>query len=396
MLHTQGTLKNICHLLAVSCGETIENKLKQDGSYEKKRFPFPEIVSSGRLEVQKLTNPTIDEFRKVLDSWQPNFVHIQGEILPNDEVGSVVWRGLRLSAAEALSELFCSTMPAAVYLELQNGTELAETLHSKGIPCVIYWKDKFSHFEASHFHNALFSVVQSSLCHTWDAFQLAHASFRLHCRRNSLVTSDSNQNIDCESGPNLLGEAPKIDVQLPGMELGEDDEGSSSSLPAIKIYDDDMYARFLVCGVASSLDTRILGPLEDGLNSLLSIEMRGSKLHNRVSAFPPPLQAASLSREVVTMRCDLSTCSSAHISLLVSGSAQTCFDDQLLENHIKNEIIENSQLVHELPNNERRAPVSEPRRSVSVACGAAVFEVCMKVPTWASQVLIYFFMVLIC
>lgn len=387
MLHTQGALKNTCHLLAVSCGETIENNLKQDGSYEKQRFPFPEIVSSGRLEVQKLTNPTIDEFRKVLDSWQPNFVYIQGEILPNDEVGSVVWRGLRLSAAEALSELFSSTMPSSVYLELQNGRELAESLQSKGIPCVIYWKDTFSHFEASHFHNALFSVIQSSLCHIWDAFQLAHASFRLHCRRNSLVSSDSSQNIDCELGPDLLGEAPKIDIQLPEMDLEEDEEGSSSSLPAIKIYDDDMYTRFLVCGVASSLDARILGPLEDGLNALLSIEMRGSKLHNRVSAFPPPLQAASLSREVVTMRCDLSTCSSAHISLLVSGSAQTCFDDQLLENHIKNEIIENSQLVHELPNNESKAPVSECRRSVSVACGATVFEVCMKVPTWASQVL---------
>lgn len=29
------------------------------------------------------------------------------------------------------------------------------------------------------------------------------------------------------------------------------------------------------------------------------------------------------------MRCDVSTCSCAHISLLVSGSAQTCFDDQV-------------------------------------------------------------------
>lgn len=47
------------------------------------------------------------------------------------------------------------------------------------------------------------------------------------------------------------------------------------------------------------------------------------------SAPPPPLQAGTFSRGVVTMRCDISTCSSAHISLLVSGSAQTCFDDQV-------------------------------------------------------------------
>ncbi|MCD9645401.1 hypothetical protein HAX54_034279 [Datura stramonium] len=87
------------------------------------------------------------------------------------------------------------------------------------------------------------------------------------------------------------------------------------------------------------------------------------------------------------MRCDLSTSSSAHISLLVSGSAQTCFDDLLLENHIKSEIIENSTLVHVLPSDEEiRPPISEPRRSMSVACGSEVFEVCMKVPMWASQV----------
>jgi len=47
------------------------------------------------------------------------------------------------------------------------------------------------------------------------------------------------------------------------------------------------------------------------------------------SAPPPPLQAASFSRGVVTMRCDISTCSSAHISLLVSGSPQACFNDQV-------------------------------------------------------------------
>lgn len=132
------------------------------------------------------------------------------------------------------------------------------------------------------------------------------------------------------------------------------------------------------------------------------------------SAPPPPLQAGTFSRGVVTMRCDVTTCSFAHISLLVSGSAQTCFDDQviqtnlwqhflvleilnsytilfvdlqLLENHIKNEIIEKVQLVHALPDSEEnKITFSEPRRSASIACGAAVFEVRMKVPSWASQV----------
>lgn len=47
------------------------------------------------------------------------------------------------------------------------------------------------------------------------------------------------------------------------------------------------------------------------------------------SASPPPLEAASLPRGMVTMRCDITTCSISHVSLLVSGSAQTCFDDQV-------------------------------------------------------------------
>lgn len=68
--------------------------------------------------------------------------------------------------------------------------------------------------------------------------------------------------------------------------------------------------------------------------------------------------------------------------------------NQLLENHIKNELIENTQLVHALPSSEEiKLHVSEPRKSASIACGASVFEVSMKVPTWASQV--RFFLTLI-
>jgi hypothetical protein len=54
------------------------------------------------------------------------------------------------------------------------------------------------------------------------------------------------------------------------------------------------------------------------------------------SAPPPPLQEATFSRGVVTMRCDISTSSSAHISLLVSGSADACFNDQAWVNWIVN------------------------------------------------------------
>ncbi|KAL3632855.1 AT-rich interactive domain-containing protein 4 [Castilleja foliolosa] len=389
MFNTQGPLKNICHLLAVECSGQSEKKQNQNVLNKKKKFPFPEIVSSGHLEVQTLKNPSTDEFQKVLDSWQPNLVYFQGKHLPNDEVGALVWEGLDLSSPEALSGLFSSTLPSTVYLEVPNGEQFAKTLHSKGVPYVVYWKNSFSCYAASHFRHAMLSVMQSSSCHAWYAFQLAEASYRLHCLRNNI---GDDQKID-EFLPKILGVSPKITADVPKAEIEDpvDDEESlcsSGSHPAIKIYDDDVNMRFLVCGVASQLDACLLSSLEDGLNALLSIEIRGSKLHNRVSALPPPLQAATFSRGVITMRCDLSTSSSAHISLLVSGSAQTCFDDQQLENHIKSEIIDKTQLVHAPQNSEKYNPlVFEPRRSISVACGAAVFEVCMKVPTWASQVL---------
>ncbi|WOL01072.1 AT-rich interactive domain-containing protein 4-like [Canna indica] len=155
-----------------------------------------------------------------------------------------------------------------------------------------------------------------------------------------------------------------------------------------KIYDDEVDMRILVCGLSCTLDECLLGSLEDGLNALLNIEIRGCKLNNRISAAPPPLQAGSLSRGVVTMRCDITTSSSAHITLLVSGSAQTCFNDQLLESHIKSELIEKSQLVHALPDCDKDKPsLSKPLPSISVACGASAFEVRLKVPSWAAQVL---------
>ncbi|OVA13018.1 ARID/BRIGHT DNA-binding domain [Macleaya cordata] len=398
MSHIQGASKNTCALLAVFCGRNPVYKKREDFSEDGSRYPFPELVSSGRLEVQTLVNPKIDEFRQVVQSSEPNIVYLQGEQLSdNKEIGSLVWGGVDLSTAEAISGLFDSTLPTTVYLEIPNGEKLAEALHSKGIPYVIYWKNGFSCYAACHFREALLSVVQSSCSHTWDAFQLAHASFRLYCVRNNHVLPANSQKNSGKLGPRLLGDPPKITIAPLDNGAGEEEdeeegegegEDPSGSLPAIKIYDDDVSMRFLVCGVPCTLDACLLGSLEDGLNALLNIEMRGSKLHNRVSAPPPPLQAAAFSRGVVTMRCDLSTCSSAHISLLVSGSAQTCFDDQLLESHIKNEVIEKSQLVHALPKCEESKPsMSEPRRSAAVACGATVFEVCMKVPAWASQVL---------
>jgi len=59
---------------------------------------------------------------------------------------------------------------------------------------------------------------------------------------------------------------------------------------------------------------------------------------------------------------------------------------QLLESHIKDEIIEKSQLVHALPNNDDKLSSSVPFTSMSTACGASTFEVWMTLPKWAAQV----------
>uniref|UniRef100_A0A1D1XLZ3 AT-rich interactive domain-containing protein 4 n=1 Tax=Anthurium amnicola TaxID=1678845 RepID=A0A1D1XLZ3_9ARAE len=393
MFHAQGLSKQSCTLLAVLCGK-FADKRREDVKH-RPTYPFPELTSAGRLEVYRLTNPTVDRFREVLKSTDPNILYFQGEQLENEEeIGSLVWDGADMSDPATLGPLITPPFATIVYLEVPNSEKIAEALHSKGIPYVIYWKNTFSSYAASHFRHALLSVVQSSSSHTWDAFQLAHASFRLYCVRNNHVIPTNSQKVSGKLEPRLLGELPKIHIIPPERdpveeeEDEEEEEGLSDTLPNIKIYDDDVDMKFLICGVPCTLDACLLGSLEDGLNALLIIEIRGSKLHNRVSATPPPLQAGTFARGVVTMRCDLTTCSSAHISLLVSGSAQTCFDDQLLESHIKNELIEKSQLVHSLPTSEENKPCfSEPWKSSSIACGASTFEVCMKVPTWAAQVL---------
>uniref|UniRef100_A0A1D1Y5J9 AT-rich interactive domain-containing protein 4 n=1 Tax=Anthurium amnicola TaxID=1678845 RepID=A0A1D1Y5J9_9ARAE len=386
MFHAQGLSKQSCTLLAVLCGK-FADKRREDVKH-RPTYPFPELTSAGRLEVYRLTNPTVDRFREVLKSTDPNILYFQGEQLENEEeIGSLVWDGADMSDPATLGPLITPPFATIVYLEVPNSEKIAEALHSKGIPYVIYWKNMFSSYAASHFRYALLSVVQSSCSHTWDAFQLAHASFRLYHARNNLVWPSNNQKVSGTIEPHLLGDAPEIHISPPERDPGEE-EGESDVLPPIKIYDNDVDMRFLVCGVPCMLDACILGSLEDGLNALLNIEIRGSKINNRVSATPPPLQAGTFGQGFVTMRCDLTTCSSAHLSLLVSGSAQACFDDQCLESHIKNELIKNCRLVHALPIcEESELRLLESRKSSSIACGASVFEICMKVPTWAAQVL---------
>lgn len=92
----------------------------------------------------------------------------------------------------------------------------------------------------------------SSSTHTWDAFQLARAAFRLYCVGSNYdltVIADDNMMRDLE--PQLIGEPLKIDVEPPEVEVGEgeDEDGSLEALPAISIHDNNVTMRFLICGL---------------------------------------------------------------------------------------------------------------------------------------------------
>ncbi|XP_030467799.1 AT-rich interactive domain-containing protein 4-like [Syzygium oleosum] len=365
--------RDACSFLAVTGG----------GSSENAACSFLEQASSGYLEVHTLQSPSEDEFRRALELHRPAFVYLQGDQLEDGAV-SLAWTNC--ATADSIAGLFGHTLPVTIYLEIPRGEKLAEALHSKGIPYVIYWKYSVPRAAAPYFLHALLSVLKSSRAHAWDSFQLAHASTSFCCLQRRSVSSDDMTQASSDLGLDLLGIPPEIDVSYPEEDIAEERD-DLSFLPAVKIHDEDVSLRFLICGVRSSVDAELLGFLEHGLNALLTIEMRGSKLLGKFSAPQPLFDTETFSRDVVTMRCDLSTSSYAHFSLLLSGNTQTCFNDQLLENHIKKEII-GSQLVHTLLNTEdNKLPSSEPRLSASVACGAPVYEVSMDVPSWASQVL---------
>jgi hypothetical protein len=162
-----------------------------------------------------------------------------------------------------------------------------------------------------------------------------------------------------------------------------EEEGCPEGFSAIRVYDEDVNMKFLLCGVPCTLDACLMGALEDGLNSLLNIEICASKLQNRVSAHPL-LQAEDLPQELLrSHNLQFCTCVVSCFWL-----RQTCFDDQLLGSRIRNEIIEKWQLVCVLLYNEDNKPSSfECWPSTGVACRDSTFEVWITMPKWAAQVL---------
>ncbi|ONM22123.1 AT-rich interactive domain-containing protein 4 [Zea mays] len=166
MSQIQSFSRNNCVLLVVLCGKYAEKRAPAAKSgLEAKRprpsYPFPELSSAGRLEVHTLFNPTPEQFLEAQRVVQPNFLYIQGQQLEDEkEIGSLVWGDADVSDPQAFSTLISPPFPTIVYLEVPIGEKLAQAVHSKGIPYVIYWRNSFSSYAASHFRHALMSVVQ--------------------------------------------------------------------------------------------------------------------------------------------------------------------------------------------------------------------------------------------
>uniref|UniRef100_A0A0E0AW50 Uncharacterized protein n=1 Tax=Oryza glumipatula TaxID=40148 RepID=A0A0E0AW50_9ORYZ len=296
-----------CTMLAVLCGKVGKQRMPPDPLPESQRprpsFPFQELISSGRLDVHTLINPTVDQFLEAQRALQPRFMYFQGQQLDKEEeIGRLVWGDADVSDPQIFSSLICPPFPTIVYLEVPSGEKIAQSLQSKLMqPCM-----------------------------------------------------------GCISACIYF------------------------------IYDEDVHLKLLICGAHCTPDSSILNSLEDGLNALLNIEFRWCKLQDRVSAAPPLHCDSTLLDGVVTICCDITTSSSSHVSLLLSGSPQTCFDDKLLEKHIKKELIESRRLVRVVSVSEDDRPSSaEPLTSMSVASGASTFEVLMTLPKWAAQVLKY-------
>lgn len=58
------------------------------------------------MQIHTITNPTVDRFREVLKSTDPNIIYFQGERLENEEeIGSLVWDGNNMWDPSALCPL---------------------------------------------------------------------------------------------------------------------------------------------------------------------------------------------------------------------------------------------------------------------------------------------------
>ncbi|CAM6048469.1 unnamed protein product [Sphagnum compactum] len=340
---------------------------------------FEDLETTGFLEVHVLEDPSKEELGWQLEMLQPEFVYFRHRPMSGrkEELGEFVFKDGEALSAEIFSLSLHSKTPDLVYLDFSAGT-LGEALHILGVEYVISWKSGPTSSLATHFRRAILSALRSSATGPWDAFQIANASFQIHCAQLNAAREKSHENL-AHAEPILLG-APSSKTM--------DEQEVEHTETSVQVYDDMTDVRFLVCSEATYPNSSSFGAIVDGLSALMTIEVVKPNSISMCSAPPPPMAAAAFSRGIVTMRCDVCTASCARISLLVSGPAQTCFDNQQLGRSVKNSLLDMCQkLRFPTVENESQAVNEEKRRSVSVACGASVIEIQIRAPTWVGQVL---------
>lgn len=94
-------------------------------------------------------------------------------------------------------------------------------------------------------------MLCSTSSHTWDAFQLALASFRLYCVQSNILPSNSLKG-GSKPGPRMFGDPPNIDIGPCEADMNGE-ESSPEAVSVVKVYDDDVNMKFLVCGVPRML-----------------------------------------------------------------------------------------------------------------------------------------------
>ncbi|KAF0899775.1 hypothetical protein E2562_024093 [Oryza meyeriana var. granulata] len=96
MSQIQSSSQVCCTMLAVLCGKVTGRQrtppgLVPDAQQPRLSYPFLELISSWRLEVHTLINPTVDQFLEAQRAVQPNLMYLQGQQLENEEeIGSLV------------------------------------------------------------------------------------------------------------------------------------------------------------------------------------------------------------------------------------------------------------------------------------------------------------------
>lgn len=345
-----------------------------------------DFLTAGQLEVHVLETPNKAEFKQRFEALEPDIVYFVGECVDGtDDIGTLELAD-GLISVESLATLFTDKIPELVCLETSSSSKLGDALRSKGVPVIVYWKGPITRLWVAQFRQALLAVLTSSSGQIWSACQLAKTAFRFQrgiAKAHATLESSSKGS---SMSPVILGNAPPKMPEAPRIKDSAEVEGSPSMLLKVQIYDEDVDVPLLIVAETHGQDNTVFGALEDGLNALLMVEVTGMRLLHRVSATSQPSNVPPLARGVITMRCDLCTTASARISLLVAGSAQTCFDDQMLEYSIKKELLEQNKLMTSLMGPTEN-PITDVRRSTSVACGANVMEVRFRSPSWAVQVL---------